>query len=289
MTLAGAAAGSGIVRESVASLSEGLKAWCRASGGVLQSTAVVDARHRVLVCSVDHGSWTTGAGVPGQLTKFTDNEDHAPYRAKYLKMATLRHCRDQHQDLEGTWDPMEGRSRIVSSLEEMCRRHSVENVPHGAHLVATDITYQVDGTSFIYCTSRSMDRVSRYPQWNVTSHIHDVPNFALLLGAEFARQLDDGRYALVPFLAQFADTVRKISGLVVCVHHGPVVYDDEAGDFLFAKVPVHARGLAAYFFKRKDLEDQKEYRFVVSTFGGQSIKDECYLRITPELRSVFER
>ena len=73
------------------------------------------------------------------------------------------------------------------------------------------------------------------------------------------------------------------------VHHRPVVYDDEAGAILFARVPEHARGLAAHFFKRRKFEDQNEYRFVVSAPGAQPIENEFYLRITPELRSVFER
>ena len=76
---------------------------------------------------------------------------------------------------------------------------------------------------------------------------------------------------------------------VVQVHHGPVVYDDETGDTLFASVPDHARSLAAHFFKRKKFEDHEEYRFVVSSTGGRPIEDEFYLGITPELRSVFER
>ena len=48
-------------------------------------------------------------------------------------------------------------------------------------------------------------------------------------------------------------------------------------------------GLAAYFFKRRDLEYQNEYRFVLSALGGQPVEDEFYLRISPDLRSVFER
>ena len=291
MTLAGAAADLGIVKESVASLPEWLNALCRASSGILQSAALVDARHWVLVFFVDHGSRTKGAVVPGHLTKFTDNEGHAPYRASWLKLATLRHYREQNQDLEGTWDPMEGKSRIASSLEEVCRRYSVQSVPHGAHHVATEITYRTDDASLIYCTSQSTDRVSRHAQWNVASRIHDVPNLALLLGAEFARQRDDGRHATVTSRDQLLDTIRKELGLgsFVYVHHGPVVYDDEAGDVLFARFPELARGLAMHFFKRRKFEDQKEYRFFVYAPGGQPIKDEFYLRITPELRSVFER
>ena len=291
MTIAGAAAAAGIVKASVASLPEGLHALWRAAGWVQEDAALVDARHLVLVFFVDHGSRTNGAGIPGYLTKFTDSLDHAPYRAKRLKLATLRHYREQHQDLEGTWDPMEGRSRMTSNLEEMCRRHGLRNVPHGAHLVATEVTYQAEDASLIYCASRSTDGVARHAQWNVASRIHDVPNFALLLGAEFARQRDDGRHAPVTGLDWLVAAACRSSGSgsVVHVHHGPVVYDDAAGDALFARAPDLARGLAAHFFKRKEFEDQKEYRFVVSAPGGRPIDDEFYLTITPELRSVFER
>lgn len=288
MTVAGAAAGLRIVK---ASLPEGLNVLWRAAGWVLEDAAVVDARHCVLVFLVDYGSKTNGAGVPGQLTRFADKEDHAPFRAKRLKLATLRHYREKHQDLEGTWDPMEGKSRVASSMEEMGRRHGLRSMPRGAHHVAAEVTYQTEDASFIYCTSRSTGRVSRHAQWKVASRIHDVPNFALLLGAEFARQRDAGRHASVTGLDRLVAAACKNSGLdsVVHVHHGPVVYDDAAGDILLATVPEHARGLAAYFFKREEFKDQKEYRFVVSAPGGRAIEDECYLRITPELRSVFGR
>ena len=290
MTNASAAADSGIVKAAATSFPDGLNALWQAAGWALEDAAVVDARHLVLVFFVDHGSRTTGAGLSTQLMKFTDNLDHAPHRAEYLKMATLRHYRERHQDLEGTWDPMEGRSRLVSSLEEMYRRHGLRSPPHGAQSVEAEVTYQTDDASLIYCTSRSTD-LSRHSQWKVASRIRDVPKFALSLGAEFAKQRDDGRHVQVTGLDWFMSAARNSAGLdsVVHVHHGPVVYDDEAGDSLFARIPEHARALAAHFFKRKKFEDHDEYRFVVSASGGRPIEDEFYLRITPELRSGFER
>ena len=141
----------------------------------LPDAAVVDARHLVLVFHVDHSLSLLGGSIPGQLTKYSDTEDHAPYRAACLKLATLRHYREQHQDLEGTGDSMEGRSRITSTLEGMCRRHGARNVPHGAHRVTADATYQTDDTSLIYCTSRAGNRASRHKQWRTESRIRDVP------------------------------------------------------------------------------------------------------------------
>ena len=290
MTNAGAAADSGIVKAAATSFPDGLKALWQAAGWALEDAAFLDARHLVLVFFVDHGSRATGAGLSTQLMKFTDNLDHAPYRAEYLKMATLRHYRERHQDLEGTWDPMEGRSRLVSSLEEMYRRLGLRSLPHGARGVEAEVTYQTDDASLIYCTSRSTD-LSRHSQWKVASRIRDVPKFALSLGAEFARQRDDERHAQVTGLDWFMSAACKSSGLdsVVHVHHGPVVYDDEAGDALLARIPEHARALAAHFFKCKKFEDHDEYRFVVSAPGGRPIEDQFLLRITQELRSVFER
>ena len=184
--MARADAGSGIVKASVDRLPEKLNAPWRSGGWILEDAVVVDARHLVLVFFVDHEPRITSAGVPGQLTKFTDNEDHAPYRAERLKLAKLRHYRVNHQDLEGARDPMEGRCMIASTLEEMCRRHGAGKMPHGANLVGTEVTYETADTSLIYCTSRSADRLSRHSQWKVASRIHDVRRFALSLAARGA-------------------------------------------------------------------------------------------------------
>ena len=285
-----ATASSATVKASVSSLPKGVKALWRTAGWVLQDAAVFDTRHLVLVFHVDHSSSILRDGIPGQLTKYSDTEDHAPYRAACLKLATLRHYREQHQDLEGTWDAMEGRSRITSTLEEICRRHGVQDVAHGAHRVTADITYQTDDTSLIYCTSRPGNRASRHEQWRIESRIHDVPKFALLLGAEFAKQRDEGRRTDLTVWDRLVTAAIQHSGLdsVVHVYHGAVVYDDNAGEALFARFPELARGLAAHFFKRTEFEDQHEYRYVLSAQGGRPA-EEFYLRITPELRSVFRR
>ena len=152
------------------------------------------------------------------------------------------------------------------------------------------MTYQTDDTSLIYCASGVGADVSRHDHWKVESRIRDVPRFALLLGAEFARQRDERRHAAVTGLDRLVAAAAGNSGpaSVVHVHHGPVVYSDNAGETLFGKIPEHARGLAANFFKRKDLEYQNEYRFVLSAPGARPIEDEFYLRVTPDLRSVFE-
>lgn len=291
MEISGVAAGSGIVKASNASFPAELNALWREMGWDLEDAVVVDGSHLVLVFLVDFESRITDAAVPEPLTKFTDNEDHAPYQANFLKLATLRHYREQHQELEGTWDPMEGRSKGTSTLAEFLRRHGIRGTLHGADHVTTKATCATEDTGLIYCTSRSTKRVSRHEHWKFASRIRDVPTFALLLGAEFARQRDAGRHAPVTGLDRLLATACEVSGLesVVHVHHGRVVYDDEADDALFARVPEHARGLAAHFFKRTRFQDQEEYRFVVSAPGGRPTEDEFYLENSPDLRSVFDR
>ena len=279
-----------IVNVSTANLSNELEALWRIAGWVLQDMAFVDARHLVVVFRSDHWSSITEASIPGQLTKYSDNEHHAPYRAECLKLATLRHYREQHQDLEGTWDPMEGKSPITSTLEEMCQRHGVQSVTQDARFVTAKVTYQTDDTSLTYCTSRAESRAPRHEHWKVSSRIRDVPKLALLLGAELARQCDEGQREVTGLDGLVAAAVRS-GGLdtVVQVHHGAVVYDDNAGEALFARFPEQARGLAAHFFKRTEFKDQQEYRFVLSTQGRRPVDNEFYLKITPELRSVFRK
>ena len=291
MAMSGSMARSAIVKASDASLPQELSGLWRAAGWILEDSVVVDAHHLVLVFSVDYGSSNLWRGVPKRLMKHSDVEKHAPYRAECLKLATLHHYREHHRGLEGTWDAMEGRSRVESTLEEMCRRHGMRGAPRGAHLVAATVTYQSADTSLIYCTSGTGADVARHEQWKVATRIRDVPGFALLLGAEFARQRDKGRHAAVTGTDLLVASAVGRSGLksVVHVHHGPVVYEENAGEVLFARVPEHARSLAAHFFKRADFEYQKEYRFVVSAPGGRPVEDVFYLNIAPELRSVFER
>lgn len=103
MAMSGTTARSTIVKASFASLPKELSRLWRTARWVLEDSAVVDARHLVLVFSVDHGSPVVRRGVPKRLTKHSDVEKHAPYRAECLKLATLRHYRESHQGLEGTW------------------------------------------------------------------------------------------------------------------------------------------------------------------------------------------
>ena len=252
MAMSSSTVRSAIVKVCGASNSKEASDLWRAAGWVLEDMAMVDAHHLVRVFSVDYTSPIVRRGVPKRLMKHSDVEKHAPYMAECLKLATLHHYRKRHRGLEGTWDPMEGRIRLESTLEEMCRRHGMRDMPRGAHLVATTTTYQTDDTSLIYCASGMGADVSRHARWKVASRIRDVPRFALLLGAEFARQRDAGRHAAVTGLELIEGAAVGRSGLdsVVDVHHGPVVYDDSGGEVLFAESPEHARGLAAHFFSR---------------------------------------
>ena len=282
---------SAVTEASNAKPSDALKALWQASGWIPQEALVVDGRHLVQVFHVDHSPSIARGGIPAKLLKYSDNEAHAPYRADCLKLATLGHYRDLHRDLEGTRDRMEGKSRIASTMEEFCRRHGVSSVPAGAHHVKTKTTYGAEDTSLIYCTTKTNLGASRPAQWMFASYIRDVPKFALLLGTEFARQCDDGRLAAVTGLDCLVSYAVQASGLdsIVHVHHGPVVYDDQAGEILFTRYPGHARGLAAHFFKRTTFENQREYRFVVTAQGRRPVADEFYLKIAPDLRRVFEK
>ena len=257
----------------------------------LEGTYIVDRRHLLLVFFVDHASTIMESKASYELTKYVDNEDHAPYRAKDLKLATLRHYRECHQDLEGTGDPMEGRSSIKSSLKEFLDRHHAKSTLHGTQYIATEVVYQTDDTSLIYCTSRDSGLSSRFEQWGVASVIRDVPRCTVLLGAEFARQRDEFRHAAVTGLDRIVDSANKISKFdsVVHVYHGPVAYHDNAGKILFEEVPEPARAITAHFYKGKTFENQQEYRFVLYASGGRPVQEEFLLGITPDLRRMFEK
>ena len=290
--MSGTAARSAIAKVSFAGLPEELNRRWPAAGWVLEDSAVVDAYHLVLVFAVDHGSPMVRRSVLKRLTKHSDVEKHVPWRTESLKLVTLRHYWERHRGFEGTWDPMEGRGRVKSTLEEMGRRHGVRDMLRGARLVATTTTYRTADTSLVYSASVPGANVSRHGHRTVASGIRDMPGFAQLLGAEFAWRCDAGRHAAVTGLDRLV-TAAAVghSGLesIVHVHHGLVVYGDNTGGVLFARVSEYARALVAHFFKGQDFEYQNEYRFVVSVLGGRPVEDEFYPRIAPDLRSVFER
>lgn len=261
------------------------------AGWILKSTHIVDGRHLIYAFFVDHASAIIKSQVPREITKYVDSEEHAPYCAKDLKLATLRHYRECHQDLEGTGDTMEGRSTNKSNFDDFLKRHNVKSALQGAEHIETEVTYETEDVSLIYCASRKNDLSSKYKQWPVVSIIRDVPRFAVLLGAEFARQRDPSHHATVTGFESLASVATKFSKLdsVVHVYHGPVVYNDNAGEILFKKFPEHARSLAMHFFKGKAFEDQQEYRFVLYAPGGRPVQDEFFLRINPDLRRMFEK
>jgi len=215
---AAAAARPSIAKASFSCLPAGLSTLWWAASSVPHDAAVMDARHLVLAFRVNFASPPTVTGVPARLTKYSDREDHALYRAECLKLATLRHYRERHQDLEGVWDPMEGRSRIASTLDEMCRRRGARTAPRGAHLVATAATYKTEDTNLVFCTSRPSFGAARPDRWKFASRIRDVSKFALLLGAEFARQFDMGRRTAVTGLDRLVAAAVQSSGLASAVH-----------------------------------------------------------------------
>ena len=186
---------------------------------------------------------------------------------------------------------MEGISSIKSTFREILERHKVKSVPQGAEHIATKMTYKTDDTSLIYCTSRENALPSRYKQSEVASIIRDVPRFATLLGAEFARQRDESRHTAVTGSDLRVDNEIENSEFdsIIRVYHGPVVYHDNVGKILLEKIPEQARALSSHFFKGKPFENQQEYRFVLYASGGRPVQDEFFLNITPGLRKMFEK
>ena len=186
---------------------------------------------------------------------------------------------------------MEGLSNIKSTFREFLERQKAKYVLQGAEHIVTKVTYKTDDTSLIYCTSQENALASRYKQWGVASIIRDVPMFAALLGAEFAKQRDDSRHRAVTGLDLLANTAIEISKFnsIIHVYHGPVVYHNNVGKILFEKIPEQARALFSHFLKGKAFEDQQEYRFVLHAVGGRPVQDEFFLNITPGLRRMFEK
>ena len=72
----------------------------------------------------------------------------------------------------------------------------------------------------------------------------------------------------------------------VLVHHGPVLYTDNATELIFS-LPPQYQAVAAAFVKRRSYEWQQEYRFTVSAVGSPTT-DGLLLPVSQKMRSLAE-
>ena len=271
-------------------------------GCVLEDAGLVDGQHRVFVFRVDYGRSlfpVLPTRPPRMLVKYVDQEDYAPCTAVALKLATLEHYRVRYPDREGVGDSMEGRATIAGTFSEMRLRTGVAGYFPGEHHVGITSTYQVDDRSLIFCTAASGARLEK--DWIIGCPIRSASELARLLGIECARQgsriWSQGSGGLDTFVNGLLGSIRvprgpavlqrsQLAG-VIQVFHGPVVYRDEPGHWLFDDVRSQDRGSAVEFLKRTAFDYQKEYRFVVRCPGYQPAGEEVFLENTADMRLVF--
>ena len=74
---------------------------------------------------------------------------------------------------------------------------------------------------------------------------------------------------------------------VIRVFHGPVVYRDEPGRWLWHDVRSQDRGHVMEFLSAGPFAYQKEYRFVVSRPGYRPAGEEVFVQNTADLRAAL--
>ena len=231
-------------------------------------------------------------GADLEVVKFSKPE-HAPDRGKCLQLAKLSYYRDSEPLPEPIGDSLDGTQRIDASKYII----KAINAPRNASLTA-QITYSSPVDAWVYCTSVRPNRSSvEYEDLKMSFQkigyteirvIQDPSTFALQLGIDYALLLNSEEYAERYETAKLGETA--VSGNMKCnvqVIHGPVIYEDQSGEFHSPEVNDHLRpGMFCTFTKRTRYSDQTEYRFAVFPTGATH-EDTLHLPVSEELSNLL--
>lgn len=237
----------------------------------------------------------------GQLVKLSEQRV-APHRARELWLRTPAYYRKRENSGTKPTDPHDASLTMDATpfmLHELAPK--ISPIPTGS-LNAT-MRLSSPQEPWVYCTSipptseaERKKLMASFPWYDAMTVIRDRSSFAIQLGIDFAISVQESAHVelgAIEILArwQSRDCVSFREGghpitKVICVYHGPVVYEDESGvlesmkDFINPSLAVRA-----WFTKKRRFCGEREYRFAVSTLGKPR-KDTFELGISDELRSL---
>ena len=158
----------------------------------------------------------------------------------------------------------------------------------GEHHVKVETTHEIDDTALIYCTAELGARPEKH--WTAACPIRCALELARQIGIECARQSNQiwrkGSGGMDIITTALLDTSQLQN--TINVYHGPVVYRDEPGRWLWHSFGSDDKGHAMQFLKGAEFAYQKEYRFVVSSPGHRPVDEAILVRNTRELKGVFK-
>ena len=234
----------------------------------------------------------------GKVVKFS-KRCHAPCRTKEIWLATPSYYRDQERLPKGIADPHD--STLTRDIGPWISSRL------GTGSVEAKAVFSSRSEPWVYCTSHlQTDRAYRQLRstfsdeydYDAATEIVDVDGFAKWLGVDFALQIDKCKHLklnafdiLAYARSKYSIDLWKQEGAqnidtFVRVYHGPVHYEDESG------VATKEEELAdihdaprAWFTKRTEFADHREYRFAISTLGNPTV-DVFKMDVSDELRQL---
>ena len=263
------------------------------AGCIFEDAGLVDGQHLVFIFRADFDSHILLSlqlqRTTGHLTKYVECESRAPCLAPALKLATLGHYRSRYPDLEGVGDVMEGRVNLKENFAEFRQRTGAGSFILGEHYVKVETTYEIDDAALIYCTAELGARPEKH--WTVACPIRCTLALARQIGIECARQSNQIWRKGSGGMDIVTSALLNISQLqnTINVYHGPVVYRDDPGRWLWHSFGSDDKGRAIQFLKDAKFAYQKEYRFVVSSPGYRPVDEAVLVRNTRDLKGVFEQ
>ena len=262
----------------------------------------------VLVSRVDRLDGFSPSPTPQRVVKFSERR-HAMPQAENLNLGTPRYYRGHEQAPAGIGDAMEASQTedMVNFIARQLGAGHADRLPplegelddprlgKATYKLSGQVTHRTDGF-WLFCTSAmpkdasGVDGLRRRFGAECATAISDPPEFARKLGRTLAENLANVDLEL-DWVAEMQMQAMKHYGRPplaqrVLVHHGPVVYMDDAAETIFA-LPLQFQAVAAAFIKRRAYEWQQEYRFTVSAVGCPA-DDNLLLPISSSMRDLVE-
>ena len=267
---------------------------------IADAFAILDVeRERYHIVYVYRVDYRTGfRSSIGKVVKFS-KWCHAPCRSKELWLATPSYYRDEEKLPKGIADPQD--STLTRNIGPWISNRL------GTGSIEAKAVFSSGSEPWIYCTSHLQSdrayrqlrsRFSKQYDYDAATEIKDVDGFAMWLGVDFALRTDKGKHLKLDAhdIQTYAgskystdlwkqDGARNIDTFVE-VYHGPVHYEDESGVIATKNELADIHGAPrAWFTKRTEFADQREYRFAISTQGNPTV-DVFKMDVSDDLRQL---
>ena len=263
-------------------------------GITVESAFINEGANRVMVI-VQRVALNGGSSLekPPAVVKFSERQYALPH-SHDVQLATPRFYRKYPGEDLGIRDEKEASYVTGMDLSEFLGTYSprLSSLGMAPGQGSAELTFARDDC-WIYCTSVKPETAGQAGQlrrrfskdYDCASVIEDASEFARELGATLGTHVTDADLSLtgLDILAQYR-MMGEPGDTAVRVYHGQVLYTDNP-TAIIESYPDERRAAIVPFLKRYQYAYQREYRFVVVTYGGPK-EQLLLLPVSEDLRTL---